>query len=422
MTPLGASSGADQDRSTAKPTERTGRSAQRLLVVLHDLPLGGSERIAIRLANRWAALGREVVLLCGEVRGPLTTLIAPGVKVVECDPPIPRGRGSRKRLGEATAAHIAAHRPDVLFVPGNYHWPILPVIAAMPAAARPVVVAQISTPLYRPGRGFIRQIEYNARTRRNLACADVTISLSDPMTHDADRVLRRRITQRLNLPALDDIEPPPVPAPDHEQMILCAGRLTGVKGFDVALKAFAALDEPNARLVIVGEGPLRGRLLNLARQLGVADRVGFPGYVPDIRPWLDSARLLLLTSVYEGYAAVVVEALAAGRPVVATDCTPAACDLMGTPERGVVAPIGDVAALTEGLRTVLARPAADPARLAEAVEGYRIGPIAHGYLDIFDAAVRERGHRSAHADQPRRRGVRFSTLRPSSARLSSETS
>jgi glycosyltransferase involved in cell wall biosynthesis len=415
------STGANQDRP-GRWAGRTGGGAQRILVVLHDLPLGGSERIAIRLANQWAALGRDVTLLCGEVRGPLTALVSPAVAVVECDPPIPRGRGSRKRLGAATAAHIAAHRPDLLFVPGNYHWPILPVIARLPRAERPIVIAQISTPLYRPGRGPIRQVEYNFRTRRNLACADVAISLSDPMTDDADRVLRRPITQRLNLPALGDLDPAPLAPPQAELLILCAGRLSAVKGFDVAVRAFAALGHPTAKLVIVGEGPMRKRLVGLARELGVADRVGFPGYVPDIRPWLDCSRLLLLTSVYEGYAAVVVEALAAGRPVVATDCTPAACDLLDRPERGVVAPIGDVEALSDGLRQVLSRPAPDPARLAEAVSGYRMGPIAEGYLDIFDAAVVERAQRPAPVDQVRRRRLRVSALRPSSARLSGETS
>jgi glycosyltransferase involved in cell wall biosynthesis len=109
--------------------------------------------------------------------------------------------------------------------------------------------------------------------------------------------------------------------------------------------------------------------------------------VPDVRPWLRAARAFLLTSYYEGYAAVIVEALGAGRPVVSTDCTAAARELLTSAPVGLVAPIGDVSALAEGLRQVLAKPAPDPHVLASLVADYRIGPISDAYLQVFDTVV-----------------------------------
>ena len=366
--------------------------AKTIAIVLHDLPLGGSERIAVRLANRWAAAGRRVTLFCGSREGPLAALIDAGVEVVECDPPIPRGRGSRRRLGQATADYVAAHRPDILFVPGNYHWPILPAIDALPADKRPGVVAQIGTPLYRHGRGRLAQIPYNLRTWRQLRRVDRAISLSDSMTRDADRVLGRRVTQRIRLPALDDADQA-FARPAEGKVILAAGRLVKEKGFEVALRAFAKVEDPEAQLVIVGEGGRREALTALARELGVADRVSFPGYARDIRPWLETARAFLLSSYYEGYAAVIVEALGAGRPVVSTDCTPAVGELLGSRLAGRVAPIGDVEALAACLNDELARPAPDPAALAALVDDYRIGPIADAYLRVFDAVAAKRAAR-----------------------------
>ncbi|TCS17314.1 glycosyltransferase [Caulobacter sp. BK020] len=363
-----------------------GDGARTIVIVLHDLPLGGSERIAVRLANRWAAMGRKVTLFCGLREGPLTPLIDAQVQVVEADPPLPRGPGSRKALGRAAAAYVAQHRPDILFAPGNYHWPILPAIDALPAEHKPGVVAQIGTPLYRHGRGALAQIPYNLRTRRQFRGVDQAISLSDSMTEDANRVLGRRITQRIALPALDDDDHAFTPPPEGK-LILAAGRLVAEKGFDLALRAFARLDDPDARLVIVGEGERRAELEALAVELGVAERVSLPGYVPDVRPWLERARTFLLTSWYEGYAAVIVEALGAGRPVVSTDCTPAARELLGDDGAGRVAAIGDVEGLAEGLRQVLNAPPPDPAALARSVAGYRIGPIAEAYLQVFDAVV-----------------------------------
>jgi glycosyltransferase involved in cell wall biosynthesis len=366
-----------------------GDNARAIAIVLHDLPLGGSERIAVRLANRWAASGRQVVLFCGSRQGPLADLIDAGVEVVEADPPIPRGRGSRKALGKATAAFVAQRKPDILFVPGNYHWPILPAIDALPADQRPGVIAQIGTPLYRHGRGLLAQIPYNLKTRFQLRRVDRAISLSDSMTEDANRVLGRRVTQRIALPALDDEDHAFMPPPEGK-IILAAGRLVKEKGFDVALRAFALLDDPDAKLVIVGEGERRAELEALAVELGIDDRVRLPGYVPDIRPWLEIARTFLLTSWYEGYAAVIVEALGAGRQVVSTDCTPAACELLSVGLNGRVAALGDAAALAEGLRQVLDTPAPDPRVLAHAVAEYRIGPIAEAYLQVFDAVVAKR--------------------------------
>ncbi len=370
----------------------SGDRARSILIVLHDLPLGGTERIAIRLANRWAAAGRSVTLLCGEQRGALAWMVDPAVEMVECDPPIPRARGSRRRLGEATAAFLARRRHDVLFIPGNYHWAIAPAVARLPADQRPGIVAQVSTPLFRHGRGPLRQLAYNLRTRGQFARVDAGVSLSPSMTDDVDAVLGRRITQCIRLPALDDHQDAS-PARADGKLIVAAGRLCDVKGFDVALRAFARLEDRQARLVILGEGPGRPTLEALASELGVADRVELPGYVADIGPWLDAARVFLLSSYYEGYAAVVVEALNAGRPVVSTACTPAASELLSMAGAGAVVPIGDPVAMAAALGRVMHAPVPDPRRLVAAVAGYRIGPIAADYLRVFDTVAPGRARR-----------------------------
>lgn len=364
--------------------------ARSIVIVLHDLPLGGSERIAIRLANRWVAEGRQVTLLVGSRKGPLDAMIAAGVEVVECSPPIPRSRGSRELLGRATAAFLSGRRTDVLFVPGNYHWRLMPAVAALPDAVRPKMVAQIGTPLYRHGRGRLQQVFYNHRTRRQFAGVDAAISLSPAMTAEADRILGRQITTCLRLPAVDDDAPLPVAADADSRLIVAAGRLVREKGFEIAIRAFALLDDPSARLVILGEGPERKRLLAQAQAAGVADRVELPGYVPDIRPWLDRARAFLLTSYYEGYGAVIVEALAAGRPVVTTNCTHAVPELLARRGHGAVAPIGDAVALADGLRRVLDAPPPDPAALSAGVGEYCIGPVSDAYLAMFDSLLERR--------------------------------
>ncbi len=366
------------------------RKAAKIGVIFHDFPLGGSERIAVRLMNRWAETGRKVVAFCGAVEGPLVDLIGENVDVVECAPAIPRAPGSRRRFGKALRRFLEKRPLDVLFCPGNYHWPVLPALDGLPRALAPGVVTQISTPLYRHGRGGFEQFGYNILTRHRLRGVDAAIALSPSTVAHADAVLHRKITQYIRLPVLDDARVPRTLSRASGNVILAAGRLVKEKGFHVAIQALARLEDKTARLVIFGDGPLGENLMLLADSLGVADRVELVGYVPDISPWLAQARLLLLSSYYEGFGAVLVEALAAGRPVVSTDCTPAINDLLiGLPGCHVT-PIGDPVAMADALDLALALPAPDPRVLAEAVEAYRIGPIADAHLDMFDRVHRAR--------------------------------
>jgi 1,2-diacylglycerol 3-alpha-glucosyltransferase len=118
------------------------------------------------------------------------------------------------------------------------------------------------------------------------------------------------------------------------EMILCVGRLAREKNLDLTLRAFAALEVPRARLVLVGDGPEREHLEHLAAALGIAARTHFTGELP--RSMLPdayaSADLFLFTSRTETQGLVLVEALAAGLPIVAVDA-PQTRDVLGTSGR-----------------------------------------------------------------------------------------
>lgn len=359
----------------------------RMGIVMLDFALGGTERIAVRLANKWSELGVELEIFCGVDEGPMRALLNPAVNVVRALEPIARGKGALKRLGAAARTHFAERPVDALYVTGNTHWPIIRPLTTLPAAKRPKIVAQISAALSKPQRGAFRQRCFELRMRQKLRGVDQVVGLCWEAAREAGRMLGRSDVAAIPLPALDDCPLPLVPPPGSERpVILAASRLVPGKGVERLIEAFARLDHPTARLVIAGSGPNEAEVRRLVTSLGIADRVELLGYVPDIRPHLDRANFLAMPSDYEGYPAVIVEALAAGRPVLATDCSPAVRELLGEPEAGLVVPIADVAALSEGLAKMIGRPPVAPEALASRVERFRMGPVARRYLSLVGIA------------------------------------
>ena len=367
-------------------------------VVLHDFSLGGTERIAARLATAWAQAGAEVTLFCGNEAGPMRSFVTDDVRVVAASAPIPRGAGSRQLLAREAAEHFARHPVDLVWVPGNYHWPIVPALNRMDATVRPRIVAQVSAALHKPQRSAMKQIGFNARMRYLLRGAEEVVTLAGTAKHQASRILRHDRVAHIPLPALEAAAPTPQPIPDGPPVILGAGRLVPEKGFATLIAAFAQIADKQARLVIAGDGPERQNLLDLAQSLGVASRLTMPGYVRNIRPLLDQARLFVLSSDYEGYAAVLIEALDAGRPVVTTDCTPASADLLRSVEAGRVVPLRDAPAMAKAIGAMLAAPPPDPRQLAAIASPFRIDGIALEYLALFDEVC-------ARETRPRRLAV-----------------
>ncbi|MER8187091.1 glycosyltransferase [Kitasatospora sp. NPDC094015] len=175
----------------------------------------------------------------------------------------------------------------------------------------------------------------------------------------ADRAARRAARMQLGL----DLEAP---------LAVCVGRLCRQKGQDVLLAAWPEVlaRVPAARLALVGGGPDAGVLAGRVRGLADPSRVRLAGDVPDPRPWLAAADLVVLPSRWEGMALAPLEAMATGRPVLLTDVPGAReCLPPGQAAAGLVPPEDPVA-----LAALLARALADP------IECERRGQLARVHL------------------------------------------
>jgi glycosyltransferase involved in cell wall biosynthesis len=181
-----------------------------------------------------------------------------------------------------------------------------------------------------------------------------------------------------------DAEPRPVDGP----IVGTVGRLSREKGFDVLLHALSRV--PGATAVLVGKGPEREALERLAAELGISDRVVMPGFVPDSRTWMAMYDVFAIPSRSEGMPLVLIEAMLASRPVVAT-AIGGMPDVVVEGKTGLVVAPEDPDALAEALRSLFAdeelRRSMGASGRARALESFTFEKMVRRYESLYEGLV-----------------------------------
>ncbi len=143
-----------------------------------------------------------------------------------------------------------------------------------------------------------------------------------------------------------------------EPVVLFVGRLSYEKGVDDLIRAMALINESSpARLLVIGEGPMRAELEALARDEGIAERVEFAGYVRQPFRQMAAANVMAIPSHFEAFSVVILEAMRSGAAVVAADCDWAPREIIEDGRNGLLVPVADPAALAGAIVRVLGDPA-----------------------------------------------------------------
>lgn len=134
-------------------------------------------------------------------------------------------------------------------------------------------------------------------------------------------------------------------------VLIACGRLTPQKNYPLLLRAFADVSKivSNARLVIMGDGELKGPLLELTKELGLSDSVDFIGYKKNPFSYIGKSKILILSSSWEGFGNVLVESMACGTPVISTRCPSGPDEIITNGVNGILVPMDNEAALSDAI-------------------------------------------------------------------------
>lgn len=372
---------------------------------LHAPEAGGAQRRTLQLAGGLAALGQEVELLVVGAEGALAGEVPPSVPLVALDtrmPHLPWVRDKRRRRMRAAipalADYLRQRRPRALVAAANHaHFTAL-AARRLSGTGTPLVLRV--TNALREGRAGLGSTARRVAAGWSYGGADALTTVAPSLAAEvvglvpalADR------TRFLPDPIVDDdllakgaAEPGPEwPAAGQGPVILGVGRLVPQKDMATLVRAFARLRQRRpARLLVLGDGPERGMLEALARELGVAADVRMPGFCANPFPAMRKANAFVLSSRWEGLPGALVEAMALGCPVASTDY-PGARYMLEDGRLGPLTPPGDPDALAAALEGLLDRPT--PADLLRsAVAPFTVEAASRAALEMIDLAVARRG-------------------------------
>ena len=377
------------------PVSIESRLRMRIVLAINALTLGGAETQLVRLALALVEDGHEVRVMTMQPSNHFLDTLS-DLRIPMHQVTLVRRAAALSSIASATRL-LAKWRPDVL-ISFLYQANMLSRLAGRLARV-PVVISSVRNEFF-GGRAR----ELSMRLTDRLACATVVNStnaakaLVDRGVISSDRV--RVVPNGLNVGTLlrsDAIRSDTrrsLGITDEEFVWLGAGRLTTQKDWPTLLRAAAQMPTTSAaRVLVAGQGPLREELVRLAREVGVQERVNFLGPRDDIPDLLAAADGLVLSSSYEGLPNIILEAMAAARPVVATSVG-GVTELVSS-ATGRVVPAGDSDRLAQAMCEVAALPdqGRSLGRAAREVisERYALDRVMREWIDLIGGL-----HRTAH--------------------------
>jgi glycosyltransferase involved in cell wall biosynthesis len=325
----------------------------KITFVIASLGPGGAERVLSTMANYWADSARDITLIT--VSGIATDWypLNPCIQRVALDlTSISLGIGEAIQYNVRRVIRLRQafrkSRADVIISFGDTT-NVLALLASQ-GLGIPVIVSERTNPLQHSiGWAWSR-----LRSMLYLHAHAIVVQ-SNAVRDWAKTVVKEHLVHTIPNPVNHD-PARSIPRPQSfGRTVVAMGRLAVEKGFDVLLRAFSRCVQKHNdwTLIIVGEGNERRFLETLVLELGLSDRVHMPGLVQNPMPILQGADLFVLSSRYEGFPNALLEAMACGLAVIATDCSSGLGEIIRDGVDGVLIPPNDVEAMVSSMTSLM---------------------------------------------------------------------
>ena len=360
---------------------------ERICFFAPNLAGGGAERVVSILAANFAKNGYRVDLVLANATGPYLSDIPSSVTVIDLK--------CKKMLFSLPklVKYIRTYRPTLMFT-SQMHSSTIAIWSAKLAGMQTRVFIRQPTmlmPNYQK-KTFTSKLKQQIflKTAKK---AEKIIVTSEAMSQEfktlsgisEDRIkviynpvpieaIREKSLEPIEHPWFKKGEPP---------VILAVGRLVAVKDFQTLIKAFSIVqNDMPVRLIIVGEGELRNELKQLIENLSIDDVVHMPGFCKNPYQYMKNARVFVLSSLWEGFPNGMIEAMACGVSIVATDCNGGTSEILEYGKWGELVPVANEMLMAKSIqKTLNSEYSSSP---SEKVDEFSLELIYENYKKLFE--------------------------------------
>jgi glycosyltransferase involved in cell wall biosynthesis len=363
------------------------RDGRVIALFLQDLDGGGAERAIVALAGEIKKHGHDVDLVVGDANSDYRSEVSPAVNVVDF------ATRSRVSILFRLIAYLRHRKPGVVMSALDTA-NILLLIAARFSGhkGRTIICQRAVVAASQNELALGRRILMRFFQRVYFPRADALISNSYAAANDVQRLLGVSADKVFTIHNAIDVDRinrlASEPIKDHfirknqAPLIVSVGSFTERKDMGTLIKAFEMVKaQRQVSLVIIGKGPERKKIEALISNLGLNENVHLPGFDTNPYKWIAAATVFVSSSTGEGFPNVIAEALALGRPIVATDCAGDTAELLGHGKWGRLVPVGDPERMAEGILASLDDPNSPDGRIRAA--DFSSSVITSAYLNVL---------------------------------------